>query len=91
MTWSGPSARHAEPLAAYDEVRAAVQAERSRRWASPGNPAASAAALLKVVDTEEPPLRVFFGASPLQTAKADYENRLRTWEQWQPVAELAQG
>jgi NAD(P)-dependent dehydrogenase (short-subunit alcohol dehydrogenase family) len=89
--WSGPSARHSEPLPAYDEVRAAVQAERSRRWASPGNPAASATALLKVVDAEEPPLRVFFGASPLQTAKADYENRLRTWEQWQPVAELAQG
>jgi hypothetical protein len=24
-------------------------------------------------------------------AKADYEQRLRTWEEWQPVAELAQG
>ena len=57
----------------------------------PGRPSSSAAALLKVVDAEEPPLRVFFGASPLQTAKADYESRLRNWEQWQPVAELAQG
>jgi NAD(P)-dependent dehydrogenase (short-subunit alcohol dehydrogenase family) len=89
--WSGPSAKHANPLSAYDEVRAAVQAERSRRSASPGNPAASAAALLEVVDAQEPPLRVFFGATPLQTAKTDYESRLRTWEQWQPVAELAQG
>jgi NAD(P)-dependent dehydrogenase (short-subunit alcohol dehydrogenase family) len=89
--WSGPSAKHSEPLPAYDELRAAVQAERSRRWASAGNPEASSAALLKVVDAEEPPLRVFFGATPLQTAKADYESRLRTWEQWQPVAELAQG
>ncbi|WP_096284613.1 SDR family oxidoreductase [Mycobacterium ahvazicum] len=89
--WSGSSSRHSEPLPAYDEVRAAVQEERGRRWASPGNPKASAAALLKVVDADEPPLRVFFGASPLQTAKADYENRLRIWEQWQPVSELAQG
>jgi NAD(P)-dependent dehydrogenase (short-subunit alcohol dehydrogenase family) len=89
--WSGPSAKTADPLPAYDELRATVHAERSRRWASAGNPAATAAALLKVVDAQEPPLRVFFGASPLQTAKADYENRLRTWEQWQPVAELAQG
>jgi NAD(P)-dependent dehydrogenase (short-subunit alcohol dehydrogenase family) len=89
--WSGPSARHADPLPAYDELRAAVEAVRRQRWASPGNPKASAAALLKVVDAEEPPLRVFFGASPLETAKADYENRLRTWEEWQPVAELAQG
>ncbi|WP_156688327.1 SDR family oxidoreductase [Mycobacterium sp. Marseille-P9652] len=89
--WAGPSAKHAKPLAAYDEVRAAVQSERSRRWASPGSPEASAAALLKVVDAENPPLRVFFGSSPLQTAKTDYESRLRSWEEWQPVAELAQG
>lgn len=89
--WAGASARHAEPLPAYDDLRAAVEAERSRRWASSGDPSASAAALLKVVDAEKPPLRVFFGSSPLETAKADYENRLRTWEEWQPVAELAQG
>jgi hypothetical protein len=44
-----------------------------------------------VVDAEKPPLRVFFGASPLDTAKADYESRLRNWEEWQSVAELAQG
>jgi hypothetical protein len=44
-----------------------------------------------VVDAEQPPLRVFFGTAPLQLAKADYESRLRIWEQWQPVAELAQG
>lgn len=54
-------------------------------------PGVSAAALMKVVDAEKPPLRVFFGSSPLETAKADYESRLRTWEEWQPVAELAQG
>jgi hypothetical protein len=47
--------------------------------------------VLKVVDADEPPLRVFFGEAPLELAKADYEQRLRTWEQWQPVAELAQG
>ena len=89
--WAGPSAKHADPLPAYGEIRAEVEAERSKRWASPGDPSASAAALLEVVDADEPPLRVFFGATPLQTAKADYESRLRNWEQWQPVAERAQG
>jgi hypothetical protein len=44
-----------------------------------------------VVDAEKPPLRVFFGSLPLTLAKADYESRLATWEEWQPVAELAQG
>ena len=72
-------------------MHAATEAVRKQRWAAPGDPKASAAAVLKVVDAEQPPLRVFFGTAPLGLAKADYEERLRTWEQWQPVAELAQG
>jgi NAD(P)-dependent dehydrogenase (short-subunit alcohol dehydrogenase family) len=88
--WSGSSSRRAEQLAAYADVHAATDAERKNRWQQ-GDAKASAAALLKVVDAEEPPLRVFFGEAPLRLAKADYEDRLRTWEQWQPVAELAQG
>ncbi len=89
--WSGSSSRRAESLPAYADVQAATDAIRKQRWSAPGDPKASAAALLKVVDADEPPLRVFFGAAPFGMAKADYENRLRTWEQWQPVAELAQG
>ncbi|BBX40238.1 short-chain dehydrogenase/reductase [Mycobacterium simiae] len=89
--WSGASSKHSDPLPAYDEVRATAESERRSRWSAPGNPHASGAAILKIVDAEQPPLRVFFGSSPLKTAKADYENRLRTWEQWQPISELAQG
>ena len=59
--------------------------------ARPGDPHASAAAILKIVDAEKPPLRCFFGELPIKLAKADYESRLKTWEEWQPVAELAQG
>jgi NAD(P)-dependent dehydrogenase (short-subunit alcohol dehydrogenase family) len=89
--WAGSSSRTADPLPAYAEVHAATGAVRRQRWASPGDPKASAAALLKVVDAEEPPLRVFFGEAPLQLAREDYESRLRNWEKWQPVALLAQG
>jgi NAD(P)-dependent dehydrogenase (short-subunit alcohol dehydrogenase family) len=89
--WSGSSSRTAEELPAYADMHAAVAAVRNQRWSAPGDPKASAAAVLKVVDAEQPPLRVFFGTAPLELAKADYEQRLRTWEQWQPVAELAQG
>lgn len=89
--WSGSSSKRAARLPDYADVHAAQDEWRQRRWAKPGDPAASAAAVLKVVDAENPPLRVFFGSGPLQIAKEDYENRLRTWEEWQPVAELAQG
>jgi NAD(P)-dependent dehydrogenase (short-subunit alcohol dehydrogenase family) len=44
-----------------------------------------------VVDAENPPLRCFFGAAPLGIAERDYESRLATSSEWQPVAELAQG
>jgi NAD(P)-dependent dehydrogenase (short-subunit alcohol dehydrogenase family) len=89
--WAGSSAKHAARLPTYDEVHAAAEAARAQRFAAPGNPSASAAALLKVVDAEQPPLRVFFGELPLQLAKADYDGRLRNWERWQPVAVQAQG
>ena len=89
--WAGPSAKHATPLPDYAEVHEEADRIRSQRMSKPGDPRASAAAVLKIVDAEQPPLRVFFGELPLQLAKVDYENRLKTWEEWQPVAVAAQG
>lgn len=87
--WGGASAKHAGRLEAYARVH---EASRQRRAGNiPGDPVASAEALLRVVDADEPPLRVFFGTAPLGIAERDYENRLATWRKWQPVSELAQG
>lgn len=87
--WSGPSAKRSDPNPAYDGLR-----ERQQQWRAinvPGDPTASAAAIMRVVDANPPPLRVFFGTAPLGIAEADYEGRLATWREWQPVSELAQG
>ncbi|RDH76454.1 SDR family NAD(P)-dependent oxidoreductase [Mycolicibacterium moriokaense] len=89
--WAGPSSKRSAPLADYKEVHEQADRARAQRVSKPGDPTASATAILKVVDAPEPPLRVFFGEAPLALAKADYENRLATWEQWQPVAVEAQG
>jgi len=90
--WAGPSAKHATALPAYDEMRERMQAERARRSSGgAGDPVASADAVLRVVDAENPPLRVFFGTAPIGIAKADYASRIETWEQWNDVAVLAQG
>jgi NAD(P)-dependent dehydrogenase (short-subunit alcohol dehydrogenase family) len=88
--WAGPSSKNSAPLGAYAELHEAMRQMRASRGA-PGDPGASAKAVLKVVDAAEPPLRVFFGSSPLGIAERDYESRLTTWREWQPVAELAQG
>jgi NAD(P)-dependent dehydrogenase (short-subunit alcohol dehydrogenase family) len=87
--WGGASAKHAEPLEAYAPVREAMQ--RRRAGNTPGDPQASAQAILRLVDADEPPLRCFFGSAPLGIAEADYASRLETWRTWQDVAELAQG
>jgi NAD(P)-dependent dehydrogenase (short-subunit alcohol dehydrogenase family) len=89
--WAGPSSKRSNPLPDYNEVHEAADRARAQRVSKSGDPKASAAAILKVVDAPEPPLRVFFGEAPLQLAKTDYESRLKTWEQWQPVSVLAQG
>jgi len=90
--WRGSSARHATPLPAYDAARERRAAQRaSQNTDGQGDPHASAAAILRVVDAAEPPLRVFFGTAPLEIARRDYASRLATWEQWDDVSRLAQG
>ncbi len=86
--WVGPSAKRSEENPAYADVREA----QSRSWAeSPGDPTATRGAILKVVDADEPPLRLFFGRSPIEVATRDYESRLATWNEWQPVSVEAHG
>jgi NAD(P)-dependent dehydrogenase (short-subunit alcohol dehydrogenase family) len=89
--WAGPSSKHSAQLPDYEEAHKKSEEWRAQRTSKPGDPKASAAAVLKIVDAPKPPLRVFFGELPLSLAKADYESRLTTWEEWQPVSVLAQG
>jgi NAD(P)-dependent dehydrogenase (short-subunit alcohol dehydrogenase family) len=87
--WAGPSAHHSAENPAYAEVRRAASSNPVAM--NKGDPAATRAAILDVVDTDVPPLRVFFGSTPLGIATADYESRLATWRQWEPLSIAAQG
>jgi NAD(P)-dependent dehydrogenase (short-subunit alcohol dehydrogenase family) len=87
--WAGSSAKHATPLPAYEQVREQAAQARARRF-TPGDPSATRDAVLTLVDTPNPPLRLFLGEAPLGIATADYESRLATWREWQSVA-AAQG
>jgi len=89
--WGGSSAKHAAPLDAYDEFREQAAEARKARIGTPGDPVATREAVLKVVDAEHPPLRIFFGDGPLRTATADYESRLAEWREWEPVSIEAHG
>lgn len=88
--WAGSSAKHATPRPAYEQVREQAARARARRF-TPGDPSATRDAVLTLVDTPNPPLRLFLGEAPLGIATADYESRLATWREWQPLAAAAQG
>src|ERR1700754_4135298 len=79
--WAGSSSNTSPQFPASTDCPEQVQEQRRKRVGPPGDPRASAAAVLALVDAKEPPLRCFFGTAPLGIAKADYEQRLATWEQ----------
>ena len=89
--WGGSSAKHAEPLSAYDAMHEKSAQLRAQRQTVPGNPFATRDAVLRIVDAETPPLRIFFGDGPLAIAVADYESRLATWREWKPLSIAAHG
>jgi NAD(P)-dependent dehydrogenase (short-subunit alcohol dehydrogenase family) len=89
--WGGASAKQAAPNPAYDEFREKAAEQRKARSGNPGDPAATREAVLQVVDAENPPLRIFFGDAPLKIATRDYESRLATWREWEPLSVAAHG
>jgi NAD(P)-dependent dehydrogenase (short-subunit alcohol dehydrogenase family) len=87
--WAGSSAAHANQMPEYDEMRK-MRAERFK-GVTRGDPTASSAAILKVADAEHPPLRLLLGAFATEFAPKVYEQRLKTWREWEEVARAADG
>ena len=87
--WGGASATHSQSLPVYDQLKEAFQAGMTED--SFGIPEATVEAILKLVDTPQPPLRLFLGKVALPWAKQVYAQRLATWEEWADVATAAHG
>jgi NAD(P)-dependent dehydrogenase (short-subunit alcohol dehydrogenase family) len=87
--WGGSSAKRATQMPAYDGARAAIAAFRGNN--APGDPDATGPAILKVVDAQNPPLRIFFGSGGLPMTRAEYAKRIANWEKWNDVSIEAQG
>lgn len=87
--WGGASAIHSEPIALYDGVKEALFSGLTEDVI--GKPEATPEAILKVVDEENPPLRIFLGKVGLPWLSQVYTERLATWEEWKEVADAAHG
>jgi NAD(P)-dependent dehydrogenase (short-subunit alcohol dehydrogenase family) len=79
----------AEANPAYDGLRRRLAGFAGSQPA--GDPAAAAQALLKIVDSDNPPLRVLFGQGFYPMLQQVYADRLKTWADWQDLSAEAHG
>ncbi|MDO6435616.1 SDR family NAD(P)-dependent oxidoreductase [Flavitalea sp. BT771] len=86
---SQSSLKFAGELGIYAELRTHFMGRL--RNAERGDPNATPEALFKIVDAENPPLRLFLGSQNLPWVRAAYAERLATWEAWESVSNSAQG
>jgi NAD(P)-dependent dehydrogenase (short-subunit alcohol dehydrogenase family) len=83
--FGGGGLRHSEPNPAYDEVRAGLLTDFE-----PGTPSATRATILRLVDADDPPLRLHLGRG-VPAIEREYAQRLATWRSWQDISEAAFG
>ena len=85
----GSSLKHAPSMDAYGKMR--QQMREQMQAMERGDPKATAEAVLKIVDAENPPLRFFLGNAMLPWVRATYAERIATWEAWEADSNAAQG
>ena len=88
-TGFGAARAEAPAIPAYEAVRQAVRS--GFKPEEVGDPQATAAAILAIVDAEKPPLRLVLGSTTIPLFRAVYEQRLKQWDDWSGVSANAQG
>jgi NAD(P)-dependent dehydrogenase (short-subunit alcohol dehydrogenase family) len=87
--WSAASAIQTTAMPEYDGVRAAFQAGLTDEiW---GVPEATSEAVLKLIDSENPPLHFILGKFGYPWVKQVYESRYAEWDAWNEVSSAAHG
>ncbi|WP_406843716.1 SDR family NAD(P)-dependent oxidoreductase [Flavobacterium soyae] len=80
---------HSESIPVYDGIKKALADGHDPD--SFGQVSATVPAIIKLVEAENPPLRLFLGKIALPFAKQTYEQKLKTWEEWADVSVAAHG
>ena len=88
--WGTKSAAHATPNPAYQPLRDAMAAASAGQTVT-GDPKATGHVMLKLVDMQEPPLRLMLGHGVIDMAQTEYQHRLQEWETNRHLSEQAQG
>lgn len=85
--WAGRSMIKAAPLAAYDVVmterRAGMEQANGRQ---PGDPARAAQAIIAVVESEQPPLRLPLGTDAVTIIRQHLQQQLSDLDRWESLS-----
>lgn len=87
--WAGASSAHTVEIPEYDGVRAAFRAGLTDD--AFGDPEATTGAVLKLIDSKNPPLHFFLGKHAYPFIKQVYESRYADWDNWAEVSATAHG
>jgi len=87
--WGSASSVHTVGMPEYDALKAAMQERTGGDFF--GNPEATTPAVLKLVDSENPPLHFFLGKYGYPMIKQVYEGRFADWDKWADVSAEAHG
>lgn len=88
--WGGSSAKIAKLIPEYDQVREYRKAHPITTVA-PGVPEATGPVMLKLVDMDDPPLRIIFGSWANGMAHKEYQKRLDEWDKYNDLSIEAHG
>jgi NAD(P)-dependent dehydrogenase (short-subunit alcohol dehydrogenase family) len=89
--FAGSSLSQSTPIKIYDFVRENLGNLQGARPEEMGKPDATADAVILLVDAEKPPLHLFLGKAGFPWVKHTYEQRIKTWEEWQAISIAAHG
>lgn len=87
--WGGASAVQTQANPLYDQLKSDLFGSFPEDFY--GKPEATTGAVLKLVDSENPPLRLFLGKIAYPFVQENYESRWAEWNAWKEVSTQAHG
>jgi NAD(P)-dependent dehydrogenase (short-subunit alcohol dehydrogenase family) len=87
--WASASSVHTAGMPQYDAIKAAGQARTAGDFF--GDPEATTPAVLKLIDSENPPQPFLLGKYGYPLIKQVYESRFADWDAWAEVSADAHG
>lgn len=83
------SMRYSNQLDSYDSLREELTRQYSEGSVD-SDPYLAAEALMKIVDSENPPLRIILGSMVYDLAMSTLKERMDTWKQWESVSRASE-